>query len=471
MSANLDQANKLLLLLSELSNTVASLHNFERDFDDRLKEGITQILISFRAVGIVTTISEDAVQYSCLAPLYTFNDAVLGAMEKLEGQLEQEILYGNTQFLDRSSAFPVSEFFTAILMPKDLRRRTETGTEDERWLGREIVAVLFKAPQISLDQATNEPRPDYFRDALLIATDWVMMMLRRRCDIFSRFPNNVSHMYWQLSPNTLRKMRGRRCEILGKPPWSLKSGRPVTVTLAADLCRSTEAMNGSPDGKAKDYADWLEELMLILQRIAHKNFGVFDKFTGDGIIAHFISRDIELLEDYDEKLDDHHVEGIDSHPVKAVDAAIKASVEMMEAMDLHLLKLKNFVNHWSEHYGLKIGIAVGAATWSVSRNGEPIVVGKGVVDACRLFDVASTAEILISNAVLQCANSDRQTDSEVPCSSRQLKGKGFPKENKNIAYVIERGMLPEEFTSPNKAKEIVDEIYDETDRRKRPFLR
>jgi len=152
-------------------------------------------------------------------------------------------------------------------------------------------------------------------------------------------------------------------------PW--ESGDPPgarirTATVSLDLRKSTSLMDQVENRQA--FAEWLESLSEICREIAHDNFGIFDKFTGDGIIAHFTDEEM-------------HGEAIAAN---SIIRAFTCSCELVRAVDIHLDALRPRLRFNIAASRPAVGIAFDVAAWSLDRDGRPIVVGKGVVNACRL---------------------------------------------------------------------------------------
>lgn len=148
----------------------------------------------------------------------------------------------------------------------------------------------------------------------------------------------------------------------GDPPGA----RVPTATVSLDLRKSTSLMDQVEDRQA--FAVWLEGLSEICREIAHDNFGIFDKFTGDGIIAHFA--EAEMTEE--------------PNPGNSVLRAFTCACELIRAVDIHLDALRPRLRFNIAASRPAVGIAFDVASWSLDRDGRPIVVGKGVVNACRL---------------------------------------------------------------------------------------
>lgn len=149
------------------------------------------------------------------------------------------------------------------------------------------------------------------------------------------------------------------------------SGPKPTFVMSVDIRRSTELMlKASDPGK---FAEFITELCGTLQRIVWLYDGIFDKFTGDGILAFF------------------------PEFFSGPDAGYRA---LMAAKTCHNLFRDIYGNHKDSFdtvlldVGLGIGIDYGEPHL-VRQWGSLTVVGKPVVYACRL-NGASPGETLVN---------------------------------------------------------------------------
>jgi class 3 adenylate cyclase len=140
-----------------------------------------------------------------------------------------------------------------------------------------------------------------------------------------------------------------------------------TVTLSLDLRKSTYMMRQAQD--RTHYAYWLETLAEIARDFTLRHGGIYDKFTGDGAISHFV---------YDTE-DAGHL-GRD----RAICAAFNCAQDLIVASGVHLHNIEPELDFLSGKSGSAVGLAHGPAAWSLDRDGRPVVVGTGVVSACRL---------------------------------------------------------------------------------------
>ncbi|WP_411973367.1 adenylate/guanylate cyclase domain-containing protein [Sphingobacterium sp. Lzh-3] len=148
------------------------------------------------------------------------------------------------------------------------------------------------------------------------------------------------------------------------------------VVVSIDIRRSTELML-----KAKtptDYSNFITELSDRLSKIIIGNFGIFDKFTGDGILAFF----------------PHFYSG-----KEAILRALKAAEECHLAFYEHYKNCRNKFTVFIKDVGLGIGIDCGIVSVA-NTSSELTVVGIPVVYACR-FSGAKAGDTLLNMEAYQ----------------------------------------------------------------------
>ena len=146
------------------------------------------------------------------------------------------------------------------------------------------------------------------------------------------------------------------------------------VVVSIDIRRSTELMLKA--SSSKDFAKFIIGLSERLSDCIKSNYGVFDKFTGDGILAFFpdfYSNENALL------------------------YAIKAAKECHIIFEEHYNSNEDSFDVFLEDIGLGIGIDYGEVT-IVNTKAELTVVGKPVVYACRFSNAKAGDTIIGQNA-------------------------------------------------------------------------
>jgi len=149
------------------------------------------------------------------------------------------------------------------------------------------------------------------------------------------------------------------------------SSKYDTVVVSIDIRRSTELMLKARTPEL--FSKFITELSFKLSEIIIANYGIFDKFTGDGILAFFPK----------------FYSGNE-----AIIRAIKATEECHLLFKDHYNKSKDCFNVFIKDVGLGIGIDFGNVTL-VNTQSELTVVGIPVVYACR-FSGARAGETLIN---------------------------------------------------------------------------
>jgi hypothetical protein len=72
------------------------------------------------------------------------------------------------------------------------------------------------------------------------------------------------------------------------------------------------------------------------------------------------------------------------NPDEAMCSAFNCGQDLILASNVHLRNIEPDLDLLSGKSGAAVGIAHGPAAWSLDRDGRPVVVGTGVVGACRL---------------------------------------------------------------------------------------
>ncbi len=206
---------------------------------------------------------------------------------------------------------------------------------------------------------------------------------------------------WDLALESMSRNTGLPWEYQGPDTSGIlpSGGRPgarvPTFTLSLDLRKSTSLMDQVEQPGA--FAIWLETLSELCREIVHDNGGIFDKFTGDGVIAHFA-----VAYDPNEKIPPSNYDFAVSWPKVQTQAAaaLTCGCELVRAVQELLKLLQPLLRFDIGTAGPSVGIAFDDASWSLDRDGRPIVVGKGVVNACRIT-AAPAGSIEVANNVVR----------------------------------------------------------------------
>lgn len=148
------------------------------------------------------------------------------------------------------------------------------------------------------------------------------------------------------------------------------------VVVSIDIRRSTELMLKAR--KPAMFSKFITELSHKLSEVILSNFGVFDKFTGDGILAFF-------PQPYSGEV--------------AIVRALKAAEECHKIFSEHYNASRSCFNVFIKDVGLGIGVDFGTVTLVNTRN-ELTVVGIPVVYACRMGG-AKAGQTLLNQPALE----------------------------------------------------------------------
>jgi len=165
------------------------------------------------------------------------------------------------------------------------------------------------------------------------------------------------------------------------------------VVVSIDIRRSTELMLKAR--KPELFSKFITELSRKLSDSILNNYGVFDKFTGDGILAFFPKF-------YSGE--------------QAIIRALKAAEECHKLFTEHYYSSRECFTVFIKDVGLGIGVDYGTVTLVNTRN-ELTVVGIPVVYACRMSS-AKAGETLLNQPAKeeitrQCDNYIKATETEL----------------------------------------------------------
>ena len=184
------------------------------------------------------------------------------------------------------------------------------------------------------------------------------------------------------------------------------------VVISIDIRRSTELMLKAKTPKL--YAEYITSLSKILTQIIIKNYGIFDKFTGDGILAYFPD----------------FYSGPD-----ALLYALRSAVLCHNAFKEHYAAHRHCFSTVLTDVGLGIGIDLGGAHL-VRLDSEITVVGNPVVYACR-FSSADFGETYLNQSAYEAILQNYEEKCSLDETTINLKHEGNA-----IAYKVTE-FLPE----------------------------
>lgn len=154
----------------------------------------------------------------------------------------------------------------------------------------------------------------------------------------------------------------------------LSGNRTLCAVMSIDIRQSTQLMlNAKTD---TGYAAFISELCQGMVAIVKSNFGIFDKFTGDGVLSFFP----DFYSGHD-----------------ALYYCLRAARDAHSLFIDHYAKNQHHFDVVKDDIGLGIGIDYGEATLT-SINDDLTVVGKPVVYACRLSSAPCNATYVNQSA-------------------------------------------------------------------------
>lgn len=177
----------------------------------------------------------------------------------------------------------------------------------------------------------------------------------------------INHIYYRIHRDAARAL----FEDMAFKDHFIDGQMHEAVVISIDIRRSTDLMLKAKSPKV--FSEFITTLTDELSRIIISNYGVFDKFTGDGILA-FFPKFLSGKE--------------------AIVRALKAAQECHDVFEKHYWSYKNSFNVFIKDIGLGIGIDYGQVHL-VNKRKELTVVGIPVVYACRLSN-AKAGETLLN---------------------------------------------------------------------------
>ncbi len=379
---------------------------------------------------------------------------------------------------DKQGACFIAGEFGSKLVAAFVGKRSEYG--DHRDVAQESYVLLmmvdsedrqhlekFLADPIA-PELTENPAPELYATIYMIFT---AIGFRER--LLSFFPPSFRMAFWSNIVGVGRSVHA---------PWTLtragaspavSTGRVAfrpghrTLSLSLDLRRSTFAMREAKDQML--YAYWMEALVEILRAIAHNNLGVFDKFTGDGVLVHFLGDHITQIMASDVAWSAVAGGGNTIGWLQELTKGggtlgailgLRCAQEMILAVNHHLENTKENLRVYSSDFGGAVGLAEDEAAWSMDNDGRPVIVGRGVVNACRLSD-GKAGSIQLTNDLRMLLGAWRP---DLGFEEIQLKTKDYPEGMNAIAWRIESD-LPLIIRRPDEIRDLVKRVWLRVQRR------
>lgn len=181
---------------------------------------------------------------------------------------------------------------------------------------------------------------------------------------------NLKNIVSRVLPNAEKKILKEKDFAIKFQPGS----KCKAVVISIDIRQSTQLMLNANSNEL--YSQFISEFCIGLSHIIRQNYGIFDKFTGDGILAFF--PDFYSGED-------------------ALLYAIKSAFDAHNLFKTHYAAKRDHFDIIRSDIGLGIGIDYGEVTITTIFDGLT-VVGKPVVFACRLSSAPSGITLLNQGA-------------------------------------------------------------------------
>jgi len=180
----------------------------------------------------------------------------------------------------------------------------------------------------------------------------------------------LQYLFYNVHPDAWEKLKN---DETFRKSFYMETPCPMFI-MSIDIRKLTDLMLNAKDPKS--YQDFIITLCTQLKQIILDNYGVFDKFTGDGVLAFF-------PQFYTGE--------------EAAYCAIKAAAECHDFFSAHYKKNRSCFTVILKDIGLGIGIDFGE-TQLVNVQDWLTVIGTPVVYACRLSSVEAGHTLLNQQA-------------------------------------------------------------------------
>lgn len=244
--------------------------------------------------------------------------------------------------------------------------------------------------------------------------------LHARDSMFLHFPPAYSEYLWRAASKRCGTLQQANDSTREKQHGVLARNTKLdTVTVSLDLRQSTFAMEKVISRDV--FSKWMEGLVRAYRNLIYSYHGVFDKFTGDGVLAHFLDPDA--------------LPGGSSGDSQTR-RGVRCAMDMVTITGIFFDRLQPNLRIDSKLFGAGVGIAADHANWSMDGARNPMVVGHGVVDACRLCARAEAGETLITvNAYHRlCLGSSPQ---DTKAEKIDFSGKNYPDEMELMVWRLQ----------------------------------
>lgn len=187
--------------------------------------------------------------------------------------------------------------------------------------------------------------------------------------------NTETHKHLMSSLDILRRVAPRSILVAGP---AKEEQQCLAFVLSVDIRKSTDLMAKMVPAYARRYGDVLIGLWNKMKTVVQEEYGIFDKFTGDGILAYF--------PDFFEASCESAALRLLRSVERCHDAFLRSYPDLWEALSA-VPAMANPFDKSGGGVGLGIGLDFGAVRL-VNVGTELTIVGAPVVYACRLASAA-----------------------------------------------------------------------------------
>jgi class 3 adenylate cyclase len=391
-------AKRAAHVIQNASDSLFGRNWLHRSYDEQLQNRLSELLVNIAACGLVASMRGDTVHLVSGCNLFS-RGPKWPSEDKMRSHATAQLhrlRVESRKRMGQAGAFHVPELelddlsAMAYIVDGDEDGREEAADSTIILLFYAIDRVIhlffsdfLERVEVSSNHVRGRVNELFRKDFASPLLPMFASAFRYRDSQFTAFSPAAAMRYWE-DAKFRRQQSGPEGSAYRRrvPPWDTDTKLHETVTISVDLRKSTYCMEFAKS--EEKFARWVYHLVVKMREVAHLHGGVFDKFTGDGCLVHF------LQSDFDQCGDDAGLSGVDH--------ALACAVDLQRAIEIHMRGLRKFLKHDSPLFGAGIAIDVDSAHWSSMRGDPaPIVVGKGVVGACRVGNKAPRLSIRLTN--------------------------------------------------------------------------
>lgn len=364
-----------------LTDLVATMYSSiwdTRGYDVELRRALGATLMSVSACGVIGHISGRAQ----LVHFNRYPDADAANLQAASiKELPRVIASQRGIRFNKPIRFKVGGKFAGVLVvfPDEARRDEQERSSSSSQQHSDVhYCCLFYSPSRVFQAQHAMEEEDRFANFHANTTLPLLFdVFRHRERRFAPFAVTVSERYWEDSLKYAGEPEVATHTVF-RPPWEGGDCVHRTATLCVDLRKSTFCMEHSDE--PEKFGRWLDTLVQVVTKVCHSHGGVFDKFTGDGGLIHFLEKECEAV-----------------YGKTAITCAVNCAIATQLEVKTLLEELRTFIRFDSGLLGAGIAVDIGEAYWSLDYRDNPIVVGRAVVGACRICDESKAGKTRLTN--------------------------------------------------------------------------